>query len=620
MATAANNLTITAIAPAVTTVSAVSALHGTTAGVLVTATESGTAGTTNGGIVTFGDTAGGGTFNPTSCTLASGSCTTTYMPSGTLAAGTYANDITASFAANNNYSAASASNTLFIASQPQVITFTPPSPVVPTATPITLTAAGGGSGNPIIFSYVSGPGTLSGPNNDTLTVTGTGNIVIDAIQAGNASYAQGFAQATVVVTSTPIYNVSNPTPVGTPENGSATVTFTSDPTIGSIQVVTQGILGSTVNSGGITNGTETEFQYAAGGTCAVGGSFVIGNACTVNYTFDPAVPGIRRGAILIYDTSNNLVATTYLSGIGQSPLAVATPGIMTTFAGNGTQGSTGDGGPATSAKFHYPNIAAVDAAGNVYVADYFNNRVRLICSSAPPAYVGACAAGNIITIAGGGASPATCTGSIDAIGDGCVATSAAVNGPWAVALDGAGNLYISDVLDNLIRKVSSSTGIITTVAGGGSSPATCAGSLDLVGDGCTATAATLSSPYGLAVDASGNVYIADSGNYRIRIISSFSGAIFSIAGNGTPGFSGDGGLATSAQLETPYGLTLDTFGNVYLADGSANRIREINAFNGYINTVVGGGASPATCSAQQILSGMDARPPMPRSTLRLASL
>ena len=172
---------------------------------------------------------------------------------------------------------------------------------------------------------------------------------------------------------------------------------------------------------------------------------------------------------------------------------------------------------------------------------------------------------SIFTIAGGGTD------------DGRPATLAGLGGPWSVALDAAGNLYIADRGDHRIRKVAVGTGIISTVAGNGS--------LGFVGDGGPATAAGLTAPEAVAVDASGNLYIADTGNDRIRKVEAGSGIISTLAGLGCCGASGDGGPATAAYVSSPSGVALDAVGNLYMSDTA--RIRKVEAGSGIISTVAG---------------------------------
>ena len=249
-------------------------------------------------------------------------------------------------------------------------------------------------------------------------------------------------------------------------------------------------------------------------------------------------------------------------------ISSAQTGVISTVAGRYlVRGYSGDGGPATQATLNEPYGVTVDAAGNIYIADTVNQVVRKVTR----------ATGVISTVAG--------TGAKGYGGDGGPARSAQLNDPLGVAVDGSGNLYISDQLNNRIRKVDTA-GIITTVAGTG-----VPGS---VGDGGSATAAQLCHPYGLSFDRSGNLYVADAGNHKIRRIS--GGRISTVAGVGVTqcgqggGFSGDGGAATSAKLNDPSGVTVDGLGNLYIGDQLNNRIRKVNT-SGIISTVAGTGAA-----------------------------
>ena len=237
-------------------------------------------------------------------------------------------------------------------------------------------------------------------------------------------------------------------------------------------------------------------------------------------------------------------------------------GVITTVAGGGRRGNSGysgDGGPAVAAQLYNPFDVALDGAGNLYIADTRNQRIRKVD-----------AAGVISTVAG--------DGTWGYGGDGGAAVAARLAGPSAVAVDGAGNLYISDRGSDRIRKVDSA-GVISTVAGTGRS--------GYSGDGGAAVAAQLQDPGAVALDGAGNLYFSDQSNQRIRKVDA-AGVISTVAGDGTEGFGGDGGPATAAQLRWPSGVALDGAGNLYIGDGSNQRIRKVDSA-GVITTVAGDG-------------------------------
>ncbi len=241
-------------------------------------------------------------------------------------------------------------------------------------------------------------------------------------------------------------------------------------------------------------------------------------------------------------------------------ICTAQPHIITTVAGSGVIGFSGDGGPATSASLGAVMGVYKSSAGDIYIQDDGNNRIRKVNSL-----------GIITTFAGGGTSTA----------DGIPATAASIgfHGNGVITEDPTGNILFVD--NHRIRKVDLSTGIISTIAGGLT--------WGFSGDGGPATAALLNSPVGLAYDASGNLYVGDEDNYRIRKIST-SGIISTFAGTGIPGFSGDGGPASAAQFQSPDGLCFDATGNLYVADRYNQRIRKIST-SGVISTIAGGSTS-----------------------------
>ena len=353
----------------------------------------------------------------------------------------------------------------------------------------------------------------------------------------------------------------------------AAILLSSNFTLGSISVVTQGA-------------PNLDFNFASGGTCTVGTAYSAGQTCTVEFSFTPRAPGQRMGAIVLVDGSGNVQATEYISGIGTGPEAVFAPGIISTVAGNGTPGysgdGNGDGNAATSAELNQPLGVVVDSAGNIYIASYWTYSIRKVNAST----------GLISTVAGNG------TIGFKYSGDGGAATSAEISSPDGVALDSAGNIYISVGLINRILKVNVSTGLISTVAGNGTG--------GYNGDGIAATSAELNQPVGVVVDSAGNIYIADRNNQRIRKVSASTGLISTVAGNGYVnsgtgggGYNGDGITATNAELYFPNGIAEDSAGSMYIADSLNQRIRKVSASTSglsFATTTVGStsGDSPQT--------------------------
>ena len=244
-------------------------------------------------------------------------------------------------------------------------------------------------------------------------------------------------------------------------------------------------------------------------------------------------------------------------------------GGITTQAGTGEGGDSGDGERATGARLGYPVGVAVDDSGSIYIADTYNHRIRKVEAGT----------GTISTVAGTGRF-----GFGDDVGDGGPATEAMLAHPHDVAVDVAGNLYISDRGSSRIRKVDAGTGTISTIAGTGGRFGHGYG-----GDGGPATEAKLRFPVGVAVDGAGNVYIADTLNSRVRRVDASTGTISTIAGTGRFGFGGDGGPASEAMLGHPEGVAVDAAGNVFIADPVSFRIRKVDACTGTISTIAGTG-------------------------------
>ena len=290
--------------------------------------------------------------------------------------------------------------------------------------------------------------------------------------------------------------------------------------------------------------TPTINTIAGNGTAGFSGDSGLATSAELNGPYGVAV-----------DSGDNL----YIADPGNNRIrkVAAGTGVITTIAGKGSAGYSGDNGAASGAELNLPTGVAVDSAGNVYIADAGNNVIRKINTS-----------GGITTVAGNNAEGYS--------GDNGAATNATLYTPTGVAVDGAGNLYIADTNNNRIRKVGTS-GTITTIAG--------TGTAGYSGDSGAATSATLNKPAAVVVDSTGNLYIADTGNDVVRMIAT-AGTISTFAGNGSAGYSGDGGPATSARLNSPYGLNLDSAGDIYVADSMNNVVRMVNTA-GVISTVAG---------------------------------
>jgi uncharacterized protein (TIGR03437 family) len=382
---------------------------------------------------------------------------------------------------------------------------------------ITTVAGNGINGD----SGDSGPATsaqMDQPN--ALAIDQAGNLFVGEFNGGRLRKVQAGIISTVAGGgSTPSGDPSSPTgirlndPLGLAMDGKGNV-FIADS--GNNRVIK------------VSNGTAT--VVAGTGTAGYAGDNGIATNAMLS---DP------RGIAL--DNSGNLYVADHDNNVVRM---ISTSGVITTVAGYPYGGQTfgGDNGPAVNAALNHPNGVAVDPAGNLYIADTLNERVRKVAN------------GVITTIAGTGAETYN--------GDNLPAVSANLGGPVGIAFDSAGNLYIAEEDNNRIRMVSN--GIITTVAGTGTS--------GFAGDGGPATQASLCAPWGVTVDNSGSIYLGDECNCRVRKIS--SGIITTIAGDGGVGFNGDGGHpATNLELIAPSAVVADSNGDVYVADSGNNRVR-----------------------------------------------
>jgi hypothetical protein len=276
-----------------------------------------------------------------------------------------------------------------------------------------------------------------------------------------------------------------------------------------------------------------------------------GQATSASFSEPQGVVIDDTGNVYVIDEDDNVIRK------------INTSGIIRTIIGTGIAGYSGDGGPAKLAKLTSPGGAVIDRKGNMYITDIYNHVIRKVNTL-----------GIISTIAGHG----TISGYG---GDGGAATAAYLNFPEMITVDGIGNLYVTDAGNNRVRKIDTA-GIIKTIAG--------AGAAAYAGDGGAATAAKLAYPTGIAFDTTtGIIYIGDANNNAVRKIDT-AGIITTFAGTGVVGYSGNGGVATAAELHSPQGVTIDTAGIIYIADGGNNAIRKVTTA-GIISTYVGTGVA-----------------------------
>jgi sugar lactone lactonase YvrE len=256
-----------------------------------------------------------------------------------------------------------------------------------------------------------------------------------------------------------------------------------------------------------------------------------------------------------------------LIGLVFSSAAFAQTGVIVTIAGTGVTGAAGTGRPAVNAQLAPAGIAT-DSADNLYIADVVNNRVVRVDA----------VSGILTVVAGSGAAASG--------GDGGPAVQASINYPYDVSLDAAGDLFIVEMAGNRVRRVDSLTGVITTVAGNGTAAYS--------GDGGLAVTASLRAPTAMALDQAGNLFIADSGNARIRRVDAQSAVITTVAGNGAIGISPDGAAAASASLSPPLGVSVDRSGNLLVYEFGSASIRRVDSVTGILTTFAGSGSANFT--------------------------
>jgi hypothetical protein len=327
-----------------------------------------------------------------------------------------------------------------------------------------------------------------------------------------------------------------------------------------------------------SKGGVNSYTLTGTGTAAPAIAFDPGNTALLSPTVKNA-QGIAldgQGNAYIADTADNRVL-----------FYNATTATTTVFAGTGTSGNSGNGGAATAATLNGPRAVTLDTSGSLYIADTGNNVIRKVNAA------------GIISLYAGGAT-AVCANPANTRGDGCPGIQATFNAPSGLAADNLGNLYVADTGNNVIRQISTNTGVIT-FAGGGTA---CATNTDAQGDGCGAASTTFNGPTGLAFDFAGkNLFVADTGDSNVRKIylgttykvtgtSTVSAILINpvtlVAGSGTAGTSlAASGLGIGSQLNVPTGVAIDTAGNVYIADTGNAAIRLVNGANGFITPIVG---------------------------------
>lgn len=316
----------------------------------------------------------------------------------------------------------------------------------------------------------------------------------------------------------------------------------------------------------VSEGVPNVDFTVTGGSCAAGVSYTAGDTCSATVVFAPQRPGRRWGAVLLESDDGRLLASVLFSGFATGGLPVLQPGRIDTVAGTTTWVYQGDNVLATGAPIFLPMGVAVDPAGNLYLADSYNYRIRRVDAQT----------GLISTVAG--------TGSPGYSGDGGPAAAAMITNPAGLLLDGAGDLLFADTNNNAVRRIDKVTGDISTVAG---TP----GVQGYAGDGGAATAARLSLPEGIAFDVRGDLLIADTGNNVVRKVDAATGEISTLAGTGIAGYNGDGQLPTAAELNAPWSVAVTSNGSVMIADFANNRVREIDAVTGNIETAAGNGTA-----------------------------
>ena len=454
-----------------------------------------------------------------------------------------------------------------------------------TAGDIYTVAGGNGAGSsgnqgPALAAQLSSPQSVALDDAGDIIIADTGNNAIRLVAAGNGGgLTEGYIYTVAGVGRTAGFSgdggaatsaeLSSPEGVAVDGSGNLVISDFGNERVRVIAATTGTFYGISMNAGDI---------YTIAGNGFAGYSGDGGAATQAEMRYPSAVAVDSYGNYVIAEPYDSAIRVT-ANSTGTFYGVAMTAGDVYTVAGDGAPGYSGDGGPATEAALDLPFGVGMDGSGNIIIADTGNQRLRVIAKSTGTFYGQAMTAGDIYTIAG--------DGTIGGSGDGGPATSADFHAPWAVTVDGSGNVVVADVGNNAVRVVAEATGTfygqamtagdIYTIAGNGTE--------GYAGDGGAAASAELDSPAGVGVDRSGNILVGDTGNSVIRVVAGTSstfygqamtaGDIYTIAGNGAAGYSGDGGPATAAELGAPWGATVDGAGNVLVTDPGNSRVRVV---------------------------------------------
>ncbi len=446
----------------------------------------------------------------------------------------------------------------------------------------TVGAGYSGDGGPATSAQLNYPFGIFVDGSGSLFIADADNCVIRKVSGGNISTVAGNGTLQqpcgYAGDGGPATSAQLDIPEGVFVDAAGNV-FIADSYNNFIRVVNTGtapvtIAGITIAAGYIQTVAGSNYDSQGGTACGFANDGQIATTAQLCAPSGVFVDGAEN--IFIADTNNFAIRE----------IAASTVDILTTVAGTlGVEGYSPDGTVATSASLNYPGNLLVDGSGNIFIADTDNFVIREVT------------AGNIQTVIG--------NNFLAYSGDGGAALNGQLNYPGAVAVDGSGDIFIADSDSSVIREALPS-GDIQTVAGNGT---ICALSTANCGDAGPATSAQLNNPYGLFLDASGNIFIADTENNRIRVVNTGAapativtiviapGDIATVAGTGTQGYAGDGAAALSAELSSPFGVFVDSAGNIFIADTDNHRVREVAAATGIITTVAGTGTQCSPSSA-----------------------